>query len=136
MDFFFYGTLRDADVRRRVLGRDLSAAQVEGAILAGFSPVFVAEATYPTLIAHPDGLVPGLLARRLGVADAARLAAFEGAAYCLRTLPVTGRRSGLLNARVFIVRGEARAMGRPWSLEEWQRRFKPAFLVAGPFRPR
>lgn len=136
MDFFFYGTLRDADVRRQVLGRDLSAAQMEGAILIGFYPVFVAEATYPTLVARPDGLAPGLLARRLGVADAARLAAFEGPTYCLRTLPVTGRQSGLLNARVFIIRGEVRAVGRPWLLEEWQRRCKPAFLATGPFRPR
>ncbi len=136
MDFFFYGTLCDADVRRRALGRDFQAAQVEDANLAGFSRFYVAEATYPTLVAHPDGLAPGLLTRRLGAADAARLAAFEGPAYCLRTLTVAGRRSGPLNARVFIIRGEARAVGRPWSLEEWQRRFKPSFMAMSPFRPR
>ncbi len=136
MDFFFYGTLRDAGVRGRVLGRDLLAAQVEDAVLGGFSPVFVAEATYPTLVARPDGVAPGLLVRRLGTADAARLAAFEGPAYCLRTLAVTGRRSGLLDARVFIIRGEARAAGQPWSLEEWQRRYKPAFKATDRFRPR
>jgi hypothetical protein len=136
MDFFFYGTLRDADVRRQVLGRDLLAAQMEEAVLAGFSPLFVAEATYPTLVARPDGHAPGLLARRLGTADAARLAAFEGPAYCTRTLTVTGRRSGPVAARVFIIRGEARAVERPWSLDDWQRRFKSAFLAMRPFRPR
>lgn len=136
MDFFFYGTLCDADVRRRVLGRELPAALVEDAVLAGFSPVFAAGATYPTLIARPGGHTPGLLARRLGAADAARLAAFEGPAYCLRTLAVTGRRSGPSKARVFVIRGEARAVGRPWALDDWQRRFKPAFLAASPFRPR
>lgn len=135
MDFFFYGTLRDADVRRRVLGRDLQAAQMEDAVLAGFSPLFAAGATFPTLVARPNGLVPGLLVRRLGVADAARLAAFEGPVYCLRTLPVAGRRSGPLNARVFTIRGEARAGGKLWSLEEWQRRFKAAFMATSPCRP-
>ena len=55
MDFFFYGTLCDADVRRRVLGRELPDALVEEAVLSGFSPLFVADATYPTLIARPGG---------------------------------------------------------------------------------
>ena len=136
MDFFFYGTLCDADVRRRVLGRELPDARVEEAILSGFSPLFVADATYPTLVARPGGHAPGLLARGLGAADAARLAAFEGPAYCTRSLAVTGRRSGPAKARVFVIRGEARAAGRPWTLAEWQRRFKPAFLAASPFRPR
>lgn len=134
MDFFFYGTLCDADVRRRVLGRELPAARIEAAELAGYRPVFVAGASYPTLVANAGGRTPGLLARGLGSADAARLAAFEGAAYGARTLTVTGRQSGPLKARVFIARGAVRATARPWTLDDWRRHFKAAFLAAAPFR--
>jgi len=130
MDFFFYGTLCDAEVRRRVLDRELSEARLEEAELAGYRPVFVAGANYPTLAADPGGRAPGLLARGLGATDAARLAAFEGPAYGTRTLTVTGRRSGPLAARAFVARGAARASARAWTLDDWRRRFKPAFLAA------
>lgn len=136
MDFFFYGTLRDDEVRRQVLGRTLPAAQVESAALAGFKAFFVSGASYPTLVARAGGRVSGLLARHLGTADAARLAAFEGAAYCTRILTVTGQLSGPVAARVFVIRGGARANVRAWTLDDWQRRFKPAFLAAASVRPR
>lgn len=136
MDFFFYGTLRDDEVRRRVLGRELPAGQVEPAEMAGFDAVFVADASYPTLVARPGGRVEGLLARRLGSAEAGRLARFEGAGYCTRAVTVIGRASGPTAARVFVIRAGGRATARPWRLEDWQRRFKPAFLATFPFRPR
>jgi hypothetical protein len=135
MDFFFYGTLRDAGVRRRVLGRDLPAAGLEEAGLADFRAVFVAGASYPTVVACPGAWAPGLLARGLGGADAARLCAFEGASYQIRALVVNASRSGLVAARVFVVRGGVRATARPWTLAAWQRRFRAAFPMARPFRP-
>ena len=136
MDFFFYGTLCDADVRRQVLGRDMPAAHIENAVLAGFGAFFVAGAAYPTLVAREGGVTPGLLARHLGAADAARLAAFEGAAYCIRNLTVTGRRSGQTNARVFVTRVWRRSDARPWVLDDWQRRFKRGFLTSVQFQRR
>lgn len=137
MDFFFYGTLRDAEVRRRVLGRDLPADGLEDAVLKDFRAVFVAGATYPTVVAKPGARTPGLLARGLGSGDAARLAVFEGAPYQVRELTVSGRRSGPLAARVFVIRGGGRATARAWSLEDWRQRFRAEFFTAGdgPFRP-
>ena len=136
MDFFFYGTLRDGEVRRRVLGRDLPAGGLEDAILSDFRAVFVAGASYPTVIACPGARTPGLLARRLAAGDAGRLAVFEGAPYQVRAFMVTGRRSGPLTARVFVIRGNTRATARAWTLESWARRFRTDFLKADPFRPR
>lgn len=135
MDFFFYGTLRDAEVRRRVLGRDLPAARLEDAELTDFQAVFVAGASYPTVVACPGAQTPGLLARGLGHADAARLTVFEGAPYQIRDMVVTGRHSGSVMARIFVIRGRVRATARPWTLAAWQRRFRTSFLMAKPFRP-
>lgn len=135
MDFFFYGTLRDAEVRRRVLRRDLPPDALEEAVLPDFRAVFVAGATYPTVVSCPGGRTPGLLARGLGSADAGRLAAFEGLPYQVRALAVTGHRSGPVLARVFVIRGNTRATARPWTLAGWERRFRTHFLAARPFRP-
>lgn len=135
MDFFFYGTLRDDEVRRRVLGRDLPASNLEEAELDGFQAVFVAGASYPTVVPRTEACVPGLLARGLGNADAARLSAFEGTPYQIRELAVRGVRSGLVTARVFVIRGGTRATAWPWTLTAWQRQFRDVFLMAKPFRP-
>lgn len=136
MDFFFYGTLRDAEVRRRVLGRDLPTDALEEAVLADYRAVFVAGASYPTLVPFPGARAPGLLARGLGSTEAGRLATFEGAPYQVRDLTVSGRRSGPVSARVFVIRGGTRSTARPWTLADWERRFRTGFLKADPFRPR
>jgi len=135
MDFFFYGTLRDADVRRRVLGRDLALSAVEDAEIRDFRAVFVTGASYPTLVARRDANAPGVLVRGLNGTDASRLAEFEGTPYQVRRLLVTGERSGGVTARVFVIRGGVRATGRAWTLADWRRRFKRTFLAARPFRP-
>lgn len=135
MDFFFYGTLMDADVRRRVLGRDVRAGQIEAAELPGYRTVFLARASYPGVIDAPGSVAPGLLVRGLRPADAARLAAFEGTQYHNRALTVTARRAGAAKAHVFVPKAGVAFRDRAWTLDAWQRRFKTRFLSVHPFRP-
>jgi len=128
MDYFFYGTLRDVDVRTRVLGRELRGATVEEAELPGYRAVFVSGATYPTLVPGKEARAPGLLVRGLGPRDAARLAAYEGDPYLVRHLTVQGGASGPVSARVFLTRTGVVATPRDWTLEAWRQRFKKRFM--------
>ena len=135
MDFFFYGTLRDAEVRSRVLARRLPERCIEEAELDGFRPVFVKGKSYPMVVPGENARTPGLLVRGLGPHDAARLNAFEGVGYQTRTLSVTGERSGAVAARVFVPRAGVAGTDAEWTLESWSGRFRARFLSVRPFRP-
>ncbi len=135
MDFFFYGTLRDPEVRGRVLARKLPETCLEDAELDGFRPVFVKGKSYPMVVPGDGFTTPGLLVRGLGPRDAARLNAFEGVEYQTRTLTVTGERSGPVTARVFVPRAGVAGTGAEWTFEAWRARFRKKFLAVDPFRP-
>ena len=122
MDFFFYGTLMDEEVRRAVLRRALPAARLQAASLGGYRRVCMAGAPYPVLVASAaDDRVDGLLARGLSAADSARLLRYEGFAYLMKMLPVEIGAARRVNARVFLPRGNVRITSDPWTLSEWQR---------------
>ena len=135
MDFFFYGTLRDAEVRGRVLARKLPENCIEEAALDGFRAVFVKGKSYPMVVPGEGARAPGLLVRGLGPRDAARLNAFEGVGYQTRTLSVTGERSGRVEARVFVPRAGVAGTDAEWTLESWRESYRARFLSVRPFRP-
>lgn len=134
LDFFFYGTLLDDDVRAIVLGRRAPAEAPVPAVLAGFRRVPVAGHSFPALIVDPRGRVEGVLLAGLGVAEAARLSYFEGPEYrpLLRLVEGAG---GLPRAAwVFVPAPRQPFMPglrpRPglWDLAGWQRRHKAGYL--------
>lgn len=144
--YFFYGTLMDAAVRRRVLGREVAGRHIRPATLAGWRRVHRRGAGYPVLVADPDARVEGLLVAPLDAADAARLARFEGPDYRLAALPVTPLPETPLPesvptvvARVFLPLSPALATRRPWHFAAWSARQRAAFLArlgdAGMARP-
>lgn len=103
MTFFFYGSLREATVRRRVLGRDLPPSRLRPAVLEGFRRVFPAQSPYPTLVPAVGGKVPGLLAGGLDHRAARRLQAYEGPGYV--RIPLLARTDDrLARAFVFVAR--------------------------------
>lgn len=125
MRFFFYGTLRDPDVRRLVLGAASPQAGL-AARLDGYVCIRLPEKPYPAL-APGEGSVAGLLFDGIEPHQRARLEAFEGTGYRETVLTVSGPGETLLAARVFIPQRSPRP-GRQWCLRYWQRHHKPHLL--------
>ena len=80
---FLYGTLLDAGLLARLVGRAVLPAP---AWLAGWRRVYLRRARYPTL-ARARGRIVGAVVR-VGPAARARLAKYEGARYRLRGVTV------------------------------------------------
>ncbi len=128
--FFFYGTLRDPDLRAIVLGGEASGGTFAPAVLPGYRRVRIAGRGYPALIPDPRARTGGLLASGLGEAAAARISYYESDDYAVRSAEVEaadGRADGRVSAWVFLpVRGRTmRLTPAPWDLALWRRRFKP-----------
>jgi len=128
MPFFFYGTLLDAEVRRRVLGAPGRAARLTPAVLHGWRRVYVRGRTYPVVTPARGCRVEGLLAQALPFAAARRVRLFESDEYREIVLPVLTPDGAAVEARLFVARHPSLATGRPWTVEDWRRRHRAAFL--------
>jgi len=128
LSFFFYGTLRDADVRRRLLQRDLPAATVMAAELPDFAVRHVRGAVYPMLLAQRGSRAAGLLAAGLSRREARVLDRFEGDGYRRVSRTVRAADGSQVAAEVYLPRPGMRADIRPWDFAHWQRHDKAGFL--------
>jgi len=126
--FFFYGTLRDADVRRLVLGYEIAPAALSPAWLSGFTVRHARGASYPILVAKRGSRAPGLLAAGLSRHDARLLDRFEGTGYRRVARTVASDNGAEVTAQVYLPRPVMRADERPWRFEQWLQRDKAAFL--------
>jgi Gamma-glutamyl cyclotransferase, AIG2-like len=126
--YFFYGTLMDAAVRAAVLGRDLPAAAVKAAELAGWHRVRRRGATYPVLVPAASSRTDGIAVDGLTAEDGERLARFEGPDYRLGRVTLALRPRGRIAAWAFLPVTPAIADSRSWDYGVWQRRHRRAFL--------
>jgi hypothetical protein len=127
-DFFFYGTLCDADVLEVVLGRAVKTAP---ATLENYVAVPVDHGRYPMLQFQRGRVAVGTFCAGLGLFDAARLDFYEndGPAYDARQLPVRDETGAMRPAWVYFSKTPLRrGMGR-WALAEWQRFAKRDYLA-------
>jgi hypothetical protein len=129
MRFFFYGTLMDLDVLRRVLGRPVAAA-LKPAVLGGWRRSAIHGASYPIVVRDKAGRVDGLSLDGVSKPEADRLSAYEGPRYDLvrafADFPGLGRRA------VFFYQprpGVFRPTEAAWSLSQWQATHKAKFLA-------
>jgi hypothetical protein len=133
-DFFFYGTLRDPDVRAVVFGRKVEAVP---ATLDNHEavPVEFEHGRFPILQMQRGKSATGVLCRGVTLMEAARLGFYEheGRDYGVKRLPVRldgAEAAATLPAWVFVQFATLRrGMGR-WDLAEWQRFAKREFLNA------
>lgn len=132
MRFFFYGTLVDADVRARVLGRAAALLRVTGARAPGWRAVYAAGKPYPVLVRTHRAVAAGVLAEGARPGILARLTAYEKG-YRLRRIAVlaAGRP---VTAAVFLPRRALRAGPRLFDLQSWQRIRKRDYLKRMPTR--
>ena len=116
---FFYGSLRDPELLRRVLGRE-TAPECEPATLDDHCLRRVAGEDFPCLVPSPGDRVFGALIRDASAEEVARVRFFEDEEeYALRDAPVRAGSGGeILTALVCFPVGPTTAAG-PWSFDDW-----------------
>jgi hypothetical protein len=130
MRLFFYGTMRDPDVRHMVFGDQAEELIVRPALLFGFRTCSARGGQYPVLVRRTGGRARGQLVEGLGYADLLRLFHFEGPDYLpSRQLAIDpgGRRSSVW---VLLPDGPHRASAKAWRLRQWQLYRKPRMMPA------
>ncbi len=128
MRFFFYGTLRDADVRRKVIGPAVARLAIEPATLPGYACVFMRGRPYPVLRAREGAAAEGVLTAPLAAVEAARIDRFETDEYRAGPATVLTEAGEPVTARVYFAARSGLASEVPWSLADWQRRHKKTLL--------
>ena len=130
VDFFFYGTLRDAEVRRIVLGPGGFSLTAEPAMLEGYRCAPVERGRFPGIVPDAEAATPGVLVRRASLDAAARTSYFEsdGADYeiALKPVVIDGRRRA--KAWVCIPTAALPVEAGEWRFEAWKLQWRPAFL--------
>ncbi len=129
--FFFYGTLRDAAVRARVLGaRTAAALRLAPAEAPGWRAVYARGRDFPILVPERGAAAPGMVAEGLGRGAVRRLIAYEGAGYRLALLAVkfSDRAGKECRAVAFLPRGMLQAGRRSFDLAGWQSTRRGRFL--------
>jgi len=129
MDFFFYGTLIDADVRDYVLGPRAARISIVPGSLEGYRCVRVAGASFPGLIPDRAARTYGVIARGLGRSDMRKLVRYEGNGYRLASASAKTAGGRTLNARVFLPKPAIQLTDEEWSFAAWQEAEKWPFLT-------
>ncbi len=133
MRLFFYGTMRDPDVRHMVFGGRAEELIVRPALLFGFRTCSARSGQYPVLVRRTAARARGQLVEDLGYADLLRLFHFEGPDYLpSRQLAIdpSGRRSSawvLLSDSARQARAH-QARAQTWRLRQWQLYRKPRIM--------
>ena len=129
LPLFVYGTLRDPDVLRLVLGRDVAPSTITPATAPNHRAVFFPRRTYPALIRDPVETAAGTLLTNLTSADLVLLDLFEGEEYSRRAIEiiVSGQPE---TADVYWPAVAIPPDAPAWHLADWTARHKAAFLGA------
>jgi len=124
---FAYGTLRDPDVLKLVLGRAVDPTAIAPATAPGYRAVFFPRRTYPALIRDSAATATGTLLTNLAPADLALLDLFEGEEYARTSIEiiVSGQKA---TADVYWPAQPISPDAPAWHLADWTARHKAAFL--------
>ena len=137
IDFFFYGTLVDAEIRRLVLGRSVPDEAVREAWLPGYRRFPVAGQPYPAAVPVDGAITDGVVMSGASLRDAAILSCFEGADYDASPCQVrfeadeaSAKANGSENAAwVFVASDRVKRDAGQWQIEAWKTAHKSAFLA-------
>jgi len=129
MDFFFYGTLIDADVRVHVLGARAARISIVPGSLEGCRCVRVAGASFPGLVPETTARTYGVIARGLSRSDMSKLVRYEGNGYRLASAPARTAGGRNLNVRVFLPKPGVQLTDEDWSVAAWREAEKWPFLT-------
>ena len=124
MRLFFFGLLRDEDMREVVLGRSLPRRHFRAAHLCDARLVTLRNETYPVLVPAPGQRVPGVVAEGLAEPDIDRIVFFESVEYALTAVTVELAGGDVLEAQIFTMTERAGVLDEPWRFKDWQDRHK------------
>lgn len=128
-DYFFYGSLMDADVLSAVTGERIPSARLVPARLSGYERLSARHDVFPLIVEDPVAEVEGVLVTGLSSTAVRRLARYEGSGYVAAKRRVISAK-GPCDAYVFISIRPGRSSGKPWDFESWRRRHKRRLLRA------
>jgi hypothetical protein len=128
MDFFFYGTLLDRDVRRAVLGPGADTLAIEPALLPGYRRIATWGTVVPGLVRQSGAVTEGLIVRGITDTDGKRLDRYEGRGYRRIPCEILAAAEKRPRALVYIAIRRQAGRGAAWSLAGWQRRHKRRYL--------
>ena len=126
MRYFFFGTLRDPEMRACVLGRVAAAVPAR---LSGYRLVRAHLERFPLLVAAPGGRVRGDVVAGVGAEEDARIRFYESVEYAPRPVRVTTP-AGPVTARAFFAESVLPATEAAWDFTAWQARDKKDELAA------
>lgn len=126
---FAYGTLRDADVRRHVLGAAANGITALPATAFGCRIVAWPPRSYPAIVAASGATAAGLALVAPAADDLIRLDAFEGAEYLRRPIEIIVNGAAAM-ADVYWPALPVPPSAPAWRLADWRLRHKAAFLAA------
>lgn len=131
VDLFFYGTLRDAAVRRVVLGPAAARLTVVPALIRGYRCAPVEGGRYPILVPEPASRAEGVLVAGVSLEAAARTSYFEddGYAYGVSRVAVETAAGAAREAWAYLPSERLTPFPGRWSIEAWKRRHRAAFVA-------
>ena len=129
LPLFAYGTLRDPDMLRAVLGRPLVPHALHRARAPGFHAVHYPGRIYPALVRVAGSAAEGLVITDLTPFERDLLDAFEGAEYLRQPIAVLIEED-LFEADAYLPAIPVPADSTGWSLIRWQTNDKADVIVA------
>ena len=128
VNFFFYGTLLDPEVRAVVLGEGTRPRSIAPAAIIGFRRAPVIGRTYPMLVLDAGARVDGSLVSCVDLNAACRTSFFEGDDYFPELTEIMVGKAGTAHAWVYMPRGSVRAAPGTWSFDAWRQRYLAVYL--------
>ena len=117
---FFYGTLRDAGIRRCVFAESIGDDQIIHAHAQGYDTMFYPGETYPVLVPAPGVVTMGHVLLNPSDEALERMVFFEGSEYELADLPVTSVDGEAIQARYNRACDSRLNFSEPWGYEKWR----------------
>ena len=116
---FFYGTLRDAGIRRCVFAESTDDGQIIHAHAQGYDTMFYPSETYPVLVPVPGVVTMGHVLLNPSDEALERMVFFEGSEYELADLPVTSADGETIQVRYNRASDSGLDFSKPWNYEKW-----------------
>lgn len=115
---FFFGTLRDEDVLRIVLGSGFEHTVMQPGHLNQYRLELVQDEDFPMLVDDENGYVEGVVVSHLTESDLDRINYFEDIDYVLQPFEI---QCGTVTetAHVYVATDEIQPSGIPWHYEQW-----------------
>ena len=115
LPLFVFGTLLDAKVRYRVLGRTIPHRHLRDAVVKVRERCTVAGRDYPMLCRAPRGRVWGKVIRHLTEQDWTLLDHYEGSEYVRSPIAVWTKSGKRLDAVTYLCPPHVKASRHPWT---------------------